>query len=266
MNFRNAAFWAVLAASPAAGQSDSVSKTLLTRQDAEVGAAALVTAIAISYFDPKIARFFSDTSLSHVRTGRRLDNIFTHVNETTLTAAGVAAYGIGRLAKSQTLTDIAFHTTEAVVTASLASQVIRGPLGRSRPHVTADTDQYDFHWFQGFTNFKYRAFPSIHTASAFGVATVYTLEAQRRSHKAAWIVGPIAYGLAAAPGLSRLYQGQHWASDILSGAFMGTLAGAKIVRYNHVVKPHNKVNRFFLGDRNIQTAFSGSGFTLSFAF
>ena len=54
------------------------------------------------------------------------------------------------------LTDVAFHTTEAVVTASLASQVIRGPLGRSRPDVTGGSDQYDFHWFGGFGQFDYR--------------------------------------------------------------------------------------------------------------
>src|SRR5689334_6063646 len=108
MNFRHAALWAILAAQPVAAQSDSVSRTLLTRRDAGVGAAALATAAVISVFDPKIASFFSDTSLSHVRTGQRLDHVFTHVNETTLTLAGIAAYGVGRLARSPAMTDVAF--------------------------------------------------------------------------------------------------------------------------------------------------------------
>jgi membrane-associated phospholipid phosphatase len=233
MNFRKGALWAVLLAAPAGAQSDSTSKTLLTRKDAEVGVAAVVTAVAISYFDPKIAGFFSDTSLSHVRAGQRLDDIFTHVNETTLTLAGVAAYGIGRLAKSPTLTDVAFHTTEAVVTASLASQVIRGPLGRSRPHVTADTNQYDFHWFQGFRQFNYRAFPSIHSSSGFAAATALVQETRRRRPGAVKVVAPLLYGAALTPGLARMYLGQHWASDVFAGAVMGTLAGLKSVNYSH---------------------------------
>jgi membrane-associated phospholipid phosphatase len=44
-----------------------------------------------------------------------------------------------------------------------------------------------------------------------------------------------------------MYTGQHWASDVLAGAFMGTLAGAKIVRYNHDVKPENRINRWLIG-------------------
>ena len=81
-------------------------------------------------------------------------------------------------------------------------------------------------------------------------------------------MAPVAYAIAAGPGLARLYNGQHWASDILAGAFVGTLAGAKIVRYNHDVAPNNRVNRFFLGARNVQSGADGSSalytFTLKF--
>jgi membrane-associated phospholipid phosphatase len=147
----------------------------------------------------------------------------------------------------------------------MAAQLIRGPLGRARPYATNYEDQYDFHPFQGFGNFKYRAFPSIHTSSAFAVATVYTLETQRRNPGAVWIVGPIAYAIAAGPGVARLYNGQHWASDILAGAFLGTMAGAKVVRYNHDVAPHNRVNRFFLGARNVQVGLGDGGASARFS-
>src|SRR4051812_45883030 len=140
MSFNRSVLLVLTLAGAAGAQSDSVSKTLFTRRDAAVAGGALVATAAISYFDPRIAAFFSDTSLAHVRAGQRLDDVFTHVNETTLTLAGIAAYGAGRLVKSPTLTDVAFHTTEAVVSASLASQVIRGPLGRSRPRLTGSQD------------------------------------------------------------------------------------------------------------------------------
>lgn len=245
MTFKFCVLAGLVMAAPASAQSDSVSKTLFTRKDAGVAAAALVATAAISQFDTRIAAFFDDTSLSHVRTGQRFDHIFTHVNETTLTAAGILAYGVGRLTKSPAVTDIAFHTTEAVVTASLASQVIRGPLGRSRPHVTDNKDQYDFHWFQGFGQFNYRAFPSIHSSSGFAAATALVQETRIRRPGAVKFVAPVLYGLAMTPGLSRMYLGQHWASDIVAGAVMGTMAGLKSVNYSHT-HPGNRFQDFFV--------------------
>lgn len=230
---------------PLAAQSDSASKTLLSRRDAKIAAGALATTIAISAFDTRIAAFFSDTSLSHVRTGQRLDDVFTKINETTLTLAGVAAYGIGRLSRNQAMTDIAFHTTEAIVGASLASQLIRGPLGRSRPDVTGNADQYDFHWFKGFREFDYRAFPSIHSGSGFAAATALVMETRRRKPGAVKVVAPVLFGLALTPGLSRMYLGKHWASDIFAGAVMGTFAGVKAVNYSHT-HPGNRFQDFFV--------------------
>jgi len=186
------------------------------------------------------------------------------VQEGTLTVGNLVLWGIGRLAHSPAMADVTFHAAESVVIGSAASQLIRGPLGRARPHVTNYEDQYDFHFFRGFREFEYRSFPSIHTASAFAVATVYTLETKRRAPGATWIVGPVAYLLAAGPGLSRMYTGQHWASDILSGAFVGVIAGAKVVRYNHDVSPNNRVNRFFLGSQNVQVGFGDNGATVAY--
>jgi membrane-associated phospholipid phosphatase len=230
---------------PLVAQTDSVSKTLFTRRDAGVAAAFLAASAGLSYFDPKIARFFNDTALSHVRLGERFDSKVTHVNETTLTLAGIAAYGVGRLTKSQTTTDVAFHTTEAIVTSSLASQIIRGPLGRSRPRETNSLNQYDFHWFKGFGNFKYRAFPSIHSASAFAAATALVEETRIRKPGAVKYLAPALYAIALTPGLSRMYLGQHWASDVFAGAFMGTFAGIKTVRYSHT-HPDNRFEDWFV--------------------
>ena len=219
---------------------------LFTTKDAIWSAAFLAGSVALSLADVDIAAGFNNET--HRSADRdRLARNFAKVQEGTLTVGNLALWGIGRLTRADALADITFHAAEAVVVGSVASQLIRGPLGRSRPHVTNFDDQYDFRPFRGFREFEYRAFPSIHTASAFAVATVYVLETQRRAPRATWFVAPIAYGLALGPGISRMYTGQHWASDVLAGAFMGTLAGVKIVRYNHDVKPDNRVNRWFLG-------------------
>jgi membrane-associated phospholipid phosphatase len=227
-----------------AAQTADTSKTLLTRRDGAVAGAFLLGTAGLSAFDKRIGNFFQDTSLLHVRTGERLDHAFSHINETTLTVGGLVVYGTAKLFKSDLVADVAFHATEAVVLASLTSQAIRGPLGRSRP--TTSESQYDFHFFQGFGNFKYRAFPSIHSSSGFAAASVIVAETKRRNPDALWMVAPVAYGLALTPGLARMYLGQHWASDIFAGAFVGTFAGWRVVSYSHE-HPRNRLDRIFLG-------------------
>ena len=254
---------AALAAS-AHAQSPAESPRLFTKGDAAWAAAFVVGSVALSTADVRIAGWWNDTTHRSAR-GDRLARNFAKAQEGTLFVGNIALWGIARLARMPALADVTFHAAESVVIASAASQVIRGPLGRSRPHVTNYRDQYDFHPFEGFKDFDHRAFPSIHTASAFAVATVYTLETQRRAPRATWIVGPIAYALAAGPGISRMYTGQHWASDIFGGALMGTFAAAKVVKYNHDVRPANRVNRFFLGAKNVQLGLGASSFSATYA-
>jgi membrane-associated phospholipid phosphatase len=255
----------VVAPPPVRAQTTSPPAALFSQSDAIWSAAFLAGSIALSQADVRIAKKWNDSTLQSSDFGQTLARNFAKVQEGSLTVGNLALWGIARLAKAPAMADITWHAAEAVVVGSIASQVIRGPLGRSRPHVTNFEDQYDFHFFKGFRQFSYRAFPSIHTASAFAVATVYTIETKRRAPGATWIVGPIAYALALGPGVSRMYTGQHWASDILAGAFVGTLAGAKVVRYNHVVKPDNRLNRFFLGDRNVQLGVGGAGLSVSYS-
>jgi membrane-associated phospholipid phosphatase len=254
----------IACASSLRAQAAAPAPPLFTKADALWSAAFLAGAVALSTADVRIARGWNDST--HRSPSR--DNLarnFAKIQEGTLTVGNLALWGIARLARMPAMADITFHAAESVVIGSAAAQLIRGPLGRSRPHVTNHRDQYDFHYFKGFREFDYRAFPSIHTASAFAVATVYTLETKRRAPGAVWIVAPIAYAFAAGPGISRMYTGQHWASDILAGAFVGALAGAKVVRYNHDVKPTNRVNRFFLGSRNIQVGMGSAGVSAAYS-
>ena len=207
-------------------------KTFLTRRDLAVAGVALGATALLSTWDDDIALASQE---SRYKGGglTSFANRASKVNETTLTAGGIIIWGIGRLTKSNTTADIALHATESVVLASVASQLIRGPLGRTRPSVTADSNQYDFDAFKGFGNFKNRAFPSIHTSSSMAVATVLTMETHRRHPSATPFVAPVLFAAGLLPGLSRIQLNQHWASDIFAGAFMGIFAGYKVTKYSH---------------------------------
>ncbi|MEM9663979.1 MAG: phosphatase PAP2 family protein [Bacteroidota bacterium] len=60
------------------------------------------------------------------------------------------------------------------------------------------------------------SFPSGHTALAFGLATSWTYS------RPGWLVAAPAFTWATAVGLSRVWMGVHYPSDVLAGALLGT--------------------------------------------
>jgi membrane-associated phospholipid phosphatase len=221
---------------------------VMTWLDIGVLGAGLVGSIALMSSDERIARRLQTDRYQDNNPLQDVADVAGHINEKSLFAAGLVTYGIARLVDApRTTTDIAWHTTESIFMASATATLARGILGRSRPFVTADSNAYDYHLGKGFAELRYRAYPSIHAASAFATASALTAETARHSHRAAYIVGPIAYSLAALPGLARMYGDKHWASDILMGAALGAVTGWATVRYHHH-RPGNRLDRIFIGN------------------
>lgn len=106
---------------------------------------------------------------------------------------------------------------EGAGAAAVASGVVKYAVGRSRPFETPG-DQDVMHPFSGHT-----AFPSGHTALAFGLASAIDAET-----KAKW-VPYVVYPLAAAVGWSRLRDDKHWLSDVVAGAGLGAWTARKVV-------------------------------------
>lgn len=248
---RVAAVLPLLTSVAVGGASAQGSKTFYRDSDIAWFGAFSIASYGVSRFDPTVTKYFQQHEKQLDQTLRGFANVFTRIQETTLTLAGLATYGVARLTHAQATSEVALHATEAIVSTSLTSQLIRGPLGRARPKdaMPKFEDQYEFHWFRGFGHFEYRAFPSIHSASAFAAASAVVTEMRYRSPRSNAYVAPIAYLLAAGPGYARVYLGQHWASDVFMGAFMGTFYGSRVVQYSHQ-HPENSVDRFFLGTRD----------------
>jgi len=225
--------------------STHVSKTFFTRRDAYWTLGALGVTAGVTYYDKKIAHWSQQPNIKGGQSRRDFFNGVTHVNETPLTIAAILTYGVGRVGRWQTVTDAGLHMSEAMVLTDVTSELIRGPIGRARPRVSPD-DQYNLSFGKGFTVFANRAFPSLHSASAFAFASSLTAEIYERNQRAAWIVGPVLYTAAWIPGATRIYLDQHWASDVISGAFVGTLLGAKVVHYAHTHR-RTKLDRILMG-------------------
>jgi membrane-associated phospholipid phosphatase len=102
--------------------------------------------------------------------------------------------------------------------AVLATQIAKVAAGRARPYAWADPGAAD----NANANLS---FWSGHTATTFAVASAAGTVARLRGYRSwPWIMG---VGLAGAStcGWLRIAADRHWATDVLVGAAVGSLAG-----------------------------------------
>jgi membrane-associated phospholipid phosphatase len=85
------------------------------------------------------------------------------------------------------------------------------------------------------------AFPSGHTAKAFGAASVI---AEIYGDEYPWVPW-LAYSAAAGTGLSRINDEKHWASDVFLGGAIGILVGKMVTRYSPFMRENNLTIRPF---------------------
>lgn len=224
---------------------DTVDKTFFTKRDLVKGAAIVGVSAAVSIFDERIAHWTQTSNVQGDQSRKDLADALTVVNETPLTLAAAATYGIGRLIGNETVADVGLHTTETLILTVGLAEAVRGPLGRLRPRASPD-DAFQFRFGKGFTDFAARSYPSIHAAVAFATATSLVAEVKLRKPEAVKYVAPPLYGLALIPGFTRLYLNQHWTSDIVAGTLMGVMLGGKVVRYAHT-HDRNFIDRVLMG-------------------
>jgi hypothetical protein len=239
---------AVTSVSVLAQPSDTAgvsSDPLFTKRDALWAGAFVLSSVLLFQVDDNIDRWIKREEIQESDFIRRGAEIANLSKDDQVMLAGALVYLTGRLAKKPTLADIAWHSTEAVLISSIVLTLVRGSLGRSRPYVTPD-DPTHFKAFEGFKQFEYRSFPSIHASANFAVAAVISSEVRRRWPGRMRWVPPLLYTAASFPTVSRLYLRRHWASDLILGSFAGVVTGLKVHKYHHT-HPGNRLDKFFLG-------------------
>lgn len=220
---------------------------LFTQNDIYLGAVFAIGTAALMPFDQRVAHRLQDSSAQAHLHIQQMSTVVRLIADPGSIIIGSSLYGIGRLTHHRRIADLGLHGTEAIAIGTAVTGVIKLSTGRSRPYVTNDTNPRDFSLMRGLKGRDYASFPSGHTLSGFAAASAVTAEAGRWNHNTQWIVGTVMYTGATAVGLSRLYNNQHWASDVILAAGIGTFAGNKVVRYHHRTNPDNRFDRFFLG-------------------
>jgi len=111
----------------------------------------------------------------------------------------------------------------SLIAAGVISPILKLTVSRARPSQAESTFDRD----RGGMSF-----PSGHATQAFAVASVIAAH-----YDSPW-VKVAAYGLAGLVGLARMEQGEHFASDVLAGALIGTAVGNAVVRFHDSERLH----------------------------
>lgn len=160
----------------------------------------------------------------------------------------VAFYMYGHLAKNDKAKRVALLSVESFAVTGMFTFALKFSTGRTRPGSAQNSGEWS-----GF-DLDNVSFPSGHTSSAFAIATVIASEYEDKP-----LVAPIAYGLAALTGLSRLNDNKHWASDIFFGGALGYFVSKTILKLHS-----NKKGRHYTIYPRISSKQAGLDFAMRF--
>jgi hypothetical protein len=218
---------------------------LLQRGDLRSAGWALLATAVVATQDRHVARAFADSGLQGNERYQSLSGSLTTIHERSLLTYSLIAYAGGLILRNAPIADGGLHTAEAIAAGTIIGSLLKSTTGRARPRAAND-DPYDFRFAKGYTSGDYRSFPSLHEIGSFSAAAALTAEVTRHSPAAGRVVGVLAYGTAGAVGVSRMYSGEHWASDVLLGSAIGVFLGKRVVDHAHSGSP-TKLDRFLLG-------------------
>lgn len=142
-----------------------------------------------------------------------------------LVDAGVAlaAWGGGKLAGSPRLERAGLDAVETLVAADAVLVGGKVLLGRRRPEVTDDPDQFRPIAFHESS----QSYPSGHATGAFALAAVAVGDFPDQRWLP-WVAWPAAGAVAA----SRVVGRKHWVTDVAAGAALGILSARVVLRFN----------------------------------
>ncbi len=126
-------------------------------------------------------------------------------------AAPISMFAVSLINNDKQLRANAYKMVGSLVITAVLTEGIKRTVNRDRPFVS-----YPLEVFPNTIDETGKSMPSGHTAFAFTTATSLFNAYPK------WYVGLPLYAWATSVGYSRLYLGQHYPSDVLLGAVVGT--------------------------------------------
>ena len=157
-------------------------------------------------------------SMSELNTLRRVNpsnpnsavwNNLSNTSKYISVGVPVGYFVAGMIHDNKALKQKATYIAAAIILNTASTTLLKNVVKRERP----------YHTYTGIFPDKIKsdfAFPSGHTSSAFASATSLALATKK------WHVAVPAFVWSAGVGYSRIYLGQHYPSDVIMGALVGT--------------------------------------------
>jgi membrane-associated phospholipid phosphatase len=150
-----------------------------------------------------------------------------------------------RAARRRRISELGLRCAEGIAVSSAISGIIKGLVGRARPFVTPG-EPWHWEFARGWTDARYFSMPSGHTTAAFAFAAAATVTFTRGAPAQRAAMATAAFLGALLVAFARMYSNQHWLSDEVAGALLGSSTGFVIARW-HVRHPHSPFDRVLLG-------------------
>ena len=99
----------------------------------------------------------------------------------------------------------------------IIAQVLKYFIVEARPAYYLEKTNYPY-FIDGVTLHNFHSFPSGHTTSAFALAAILAFSVKNKQYSILLLL------IAAIVGYSRIYLGQHFLSDVLTGSVIGVLS------------------------------------------
>lgn len=169
--------------------------------------------------DDNTSRFIRNNREGIPKFIRDYGEIYGSPENNYIATSGV--YFAGLITKNEKLRRTGVLLISSATSAGLLQQVLKSVVGRARPLANLGKDTFDP--FNSSRNFH--SFPSGHALLAF--TNAYAIGKQ---FKNPWVKAGI-YTLGAIPGVSRVWDGQHWLSDMVFAFAISVATVESIDRY-----------------------------------
>jgi membrane-associated phospholipid phosphatase len=165
---------------------------------------------------------------------RSLDHLAKSVNPlgtTRILVPGMALTYVGALiTRDESLATGTLNTAAAYIASDLVESALKPVVGRERPHV--DGNSHRFHSFTG--NGDWHSFPSAHVTHITSIAQAISMQTQSGS------ITALCSGLVALMAWDRVYEDQHWASDVTATIALSSIISSATVRWMESRHSHSR--------------------------
>jgi membrane-associated phospholipid phosphatase len=130
-------------------------------------------------------------------------------------------YVITLLTHDESLANGTLNTAAAYIASDVVESILKPVVGRERPHVEGNS-----HRFRSFTgNGDWHSFPSAHVAHITSIAQAISMQTQSGS------VTALCTSLVALMAWDRVYEDQHWTSDVTATIALSSIISSATVRW-----------------------------------